>query len=154
MAADLSAVVKAEALQGEDARETQQLEIMLGRAREYVESSCWCSRILDAYFGFGIGEVVALFLFEVEIQTGAREWLWVVEGDLPSAYLVTDHAPNPRAALQVYCELMEEWAAAVQNRLPLDQVFPVKAPADAAHAAMLRKRIALLREQVLPAMTP
>lgn len=45
--------------------------------------------------------------------------LWVVAGDLPSAYLVTDAAPTATAtaALAIYCSLMQDWVEAVREKV-------------------------------------
>jgi hypothetical protein len=78
---------------------------MMARARDYLAAHRWCESIDAEYFGFGVGGVVAVCLFRVTLTGGDREWLWVVEGDVPSAYLVTDRAPTPSTALEVYVEL-------------------------------------------------
>lgn len=74
-------------------------------------------------------------------------FLWVVSEDLPSAYLVTDQAKTPCAALKVYCDLMEDWIRAVSTHGGLSDTFPVSAEPTQANAAMLKKRVAFLREE-------
>jgi hypothetical protein len=61
---------------------------MYGEARRYVSAFHWCKGIRDAWFGLGVGGVVAVFLFEIEaLGELADDTLWVVVGDLPSAHL-------------------------------------------------------------------
>ena len=48
-----------------------------------------------------IGGVVAVFLFRIDGPPEVDPLLWVVVGDLPTAYLVTDDAPSPAIALDV-----------------------------------------------------
>jgi hypothetical protein len=143
----------ADQLRGDDAQDTALLKGMYHEARAYIESFRWCRRIRDAWFGFGVGGIVGLFLFNVEGDPEVDEWLWVVVGDLPSAYFVLDCSPSPRAALEVYCDLMSNWVRAVQAGTPLDEVFPVSAPADLDHAAMLESRLRFLRNSILPLIT-
>lgn len=139
-------------MEGEDAEESAQLRVMYERARGYLATRSWHPVIGDAYFGFGIGGVVAVFLLHVKATAMAvDEWMWVVEGDFPSAYLVTDRAVTPAAALGVYCELMQDWIEAVRSGTSLEDVFPVDAPPDEEHADMLSERISSLKTDIIPA---
>jgi hypothetical protein len=76
--------------------------------------------------------------------------LWVVTGDLPPAYFVTDSAINPKEALEVYCELMEDWVKAVENDTSLDDVYPIAVPATQEYADLLNKRIKFIKEEIIP----
>lgn len=140
------------AIRGEDDAETKQLEEMAEAARRYLGSQKWCRAVRRLLFGLGVGGVAAVFLAQIDAESSVDEWLWVVVGDLPSAYLVVDEAKSPEAALESYCDLMAEWADAVLGSQDLGEVFPVEAPADRKHAAMLVTRIALLRDVVLPGL--
>jgi hypothetical protein len=144
-------VSPAETLQGDDDTETAELKAMHGEARAYLESFRWCPKIARSFFGAGLTGVVAVFLFEfVELVHGTDKWLWVVVGDLPTVHLVTDKAKDPYSALEVYCEVMDDWVDAVKTGVGLSKVFPVKVPADAKHAEMLATRLELLREEIIP----
>jgi hypothetical protein len=148
---DLSALTPVERMAGEDEAETAMLRDMLERAEAYLSSHQWCPPIVERYLGVGIGNVFALFLFKlVRAVNDTDEWLWVVDGDLPSAYFVIDEASNIASAVKVYCELMDEWADAVEGGASLDDVFPVKAPATLEHAKMLRNRTKFIRERIIP----
>ena len=107
---ELEKMTPVEFMAGADAEESKHLQEMLRRARGYLRGFRWCPPIDRVYLGCGAGGVVAVFLFHFgEPVQGTDEWLWVVEGDLPSAYLVLDRASDPVSALEVYCELMEGW---------------------------------------------
>ena len=136
---------------GEDRDETLELEAMFEGARTYLQSHDWCEEISNSYFGFGVGGVVAVFLFHVNLKAGDEELLWVIDGDLPSAYLVVDNAAEATAALEIYADLMQDWVDAVRKGSGLEEVFPVDAPADEEHAELLEKRIRLLRGTIIPA---
>jgi hypothetical protein len=148
---DTTKLVRSSDIMGDDEEDTLLLRSMLDKAREYVRSFAWCPAIAAEYLGQGIGGVVAVFLFEfVEPVGGTDEQLWVVAGDLPSAYLVTDEAPDAAAALEAYCGLMEEWAETVLSGGPLAGVYPVRAKPTPEHAEMLLSRTSFIRKKILP----
>jgi hypothetical protein len=151
MTVEMTSVVPIAEMKGEDDEDAILLQAAFQEATSYVRQFRWCKHIRESYFGFGIGGVVAVFLFRIEPNGQADEWLWAVSGDLPPAYIVTDKAQTPVAALEMYCGLMEDWVQAVRNGQSLTDVFPVKAPATAESASMLSTRINLLRDEVLPA---
>ena len=138
-------------MSGDDEEDTRLLHAALAEAREYLGGMTWYRGVKETYFGLGVGGVVAVFLFRIDPAPDVDEWLWVVVGDLPSAYLVTDEAPTPLAALEVYCELMDEWVEVVRRGGDLDEVYPVAAEASPENAADLARRIAFLRSEVIPA---
>jgi hypothetical protein len=74
-------------MKGDTAKETAYLKVMLAQAEAYVASFPWNQKIIEKYLGYGVGKVIALFLFRFKKPiNGIGEWLWVVVGDLPSAY--------------------------------------------------------------------
>ena len=109
MHVDLSRLTPVDQMRGDDDEDTALLKGMYEEAASYLRGFKWCRRIAEAYFGLGIGGVVAVFLFRIEGPPEVDQWLWVVVGDLPPAYLVTDDAPTPAVALEVYCSLMADW---------------------------------------------
>jgi len=136
---------------GEDQEETEQLRAILKEAKEYLLSHKWCRSIRKEYFGLGVGDVVGVFLFEIDGAPGTRDALWVVAGDLPSAYLVTDAAPNATAALGIYCSMMDDWLKAVRQKGDLSEAFPVPVEPTEENAAALEGRINFLRDEIIPA---
>lgn len=139
-------------MRGEDNDETRELQRTLEEARSYLGTFTWCSRIEEEFFGFGVGGIVAVFLFRIQPVGKVDPWLWVITGDLPSAYLVTDRAPSPVKALEVYCELMEDWICAVRRRC-LRDVFPVMEEPTSENADLLGNRIIFLRAKLIPAFS-
>lgn len=139
-------------IEGEDTSETSELRAMLQEAKDYIASFPWAPPITEAYMGIGIGGVLGVWLLKFSEGLGedGDEHLWVITGDLPSVYLVTDQAPCPLDALEVYCELVTDWAEAVKKNLNLDDVFPVQAPADCEHADMVIDRVKFIRERIIP----
>jgi hypothetical protein len=150
----MGTVTPAAAMRGEDDEETEQLHAALRKAAEFLESFPWCQGIMEAYYGLGIGGVVAVFLFRIDAPPHIDEWLWAIVGDMPSCYLVaTNGPPTPLEALEIYCDMMQEWAAAVREGRPLDDVFPVRAAPTVQNAAALDSRMAFVRREVIPLLS-
>ena len=150
MSIDMTRVVPAEEMKGDSAKDTDLLKGMRGEAERYLTSFHWCERVSESYFGLGVGGIVAVFLFRIRpAQTGVDEWLWVIVGDLPSAYLVTDDAPNPACALRVYVNLMKEWVEAAAAGRPVDNLIPTNVPPTPEWARELKTRLGFLEQKIL-----
>jgi hypothetical protein len=148
---DVNNLLPTELMRGEDSDETELLKQMLEEAADYVSDFEWCPAISSTFWGFGVGGVVAVFLFEFDSEVkGTDRYLWVIVGDIPCAYLVTDAAPNPEEALGEYCQLMEEWANAILEGSPSPHVFPVSAPPTRQYAEMLLSRLGFIRKEIIP----
>jgi hypothetical protein len=148
---DFTRVVPAEQMKGENTEETHLLHRMLGEAKEYLAAFDWCESIEESYFGLGVGGIVAVFLFKIRPRhEGVDELLWVVVGDLPKAYLVTDDSPSPRLALETYVELMSEWVDAATKGQPVDELIPVNVAPTLENAKLLEGRLAFLSAKIIP----
>jgi hypothetical protein len=138
---------------GDDDVDTALLLQMAKSARDYITSFDWCPPIKAIHLASGVGGIVAVFLFEFDRKIqGTDDQLWVVVGDLPTAYLVVEPKDGPAQALERYCELMEEWIAAVRGTGELREVFPVSAEPTPESAELLEKRIAFLLAEMIPRM--
>jgi hypothetical protein len=150
---DVSRLVPIDDIRGDTKRESALLREMAAEALDFVAGQAWAAPARGAWFGLGVGDVVGVFLVEFARAVGRTDrQLWVVVGDLPSAYLVTDHAPTATAALREYCVLMERWAQAVLDGRSLQRCFPVEAPATSTNARSLLRRVRTLRDSILPAL--
>ena len=54
------------------------------------------------------------------------EWVWVIVGEVPPAYITIDDAPNPACAVDGYIGAMREWAAAVRSGESTDGLVPAE----------------------------
>lgn len=148
---DFHHLVPVEQMRGDSQRDTELLQQMLKEAEAYLRSFEWCKSIAETYFGLGIGGVVAVFLFRIEpAKEGVDEWLWVVVGDLPPAYLVTDGNPIPVSALEAYVEEMQAWVTAVEVGKSVDELIPVNLPPSHENAKELKQRLTFLTTKVIP----
>jgi hypothetical protein len=147
----VASAVPIEFLRGEDEQDTSLLRNLAEEAVRYVRSFEWCVELHEKYFGDGIGGVVALFLFRITIRDfEAPEWVWIIVGDLPPAYLGFHGFPSPREALLLYIEGVEEWLAASPEERASGDLIPIEVPPKPELIQMLGVRVAALRSAVLP----
>jgi hypothetical protein len=148
---DFSSVVPLSQMRGDSDTDTVLLNTMAEKAKTFVQAFDWCKSIEGSYFGCGVGSVVGVFFFRIVPATeGVDECLWVVIGDIPPAYLVTDESRTPGAALRTYIGEMKAWVVAVEKGRPVEELIPVDAPATLTTALALRKRLDFLEIEILP----
>lgn len=127
------------------------LRSMRREAENYLSSFDWCREIIECFYGLGVGGVVAVFLFHMEPSGHTVDpWLWVITGDLSSAYLVVDQSPTPVSALEAYVAEMRKWAEAAKNGTSISDVIPVNVEPNPENAARLIKRLEFLTTEVIP----
>jgi hypothetical protein len=147
---NLSQLTPIDTVSGETEKDTRLLQEMAEQARRYLLSFHWCKNIQKGWFGWGVGGIAAVFLFEIEPSNAdVDRLLWVVVGDLPPAYLVVDESPTPLDALRSYVELMQEWITAVLEGKSTEECSPVTIPATRESAAALETRLNFLRREFL-----
>ena len=145
-------VVPLDQMTGGDAEDIRLLKIMADGAQNYVRCFPWCKNIREVYFGDGYGGIVAVFLFRIEpAREGVDEWLWIVFGDAPPAYLVTDSCKTPSQALEGYIEEMLKWVELAKQGQSSKQVIPVYVAATPENAADLERRLKVFKETIVPA---
>ncbi|UWZ83036.1 hypothetical protein [Occallatibacter riparius] len=147
----VSGVVPIAEMRGEDDDETQRLRSMEATARAFLSDFDWCSEIREFYFGEGIGDVFAIFLARIKPnRPSVDEYVWVIVGDIPSAYLVTDDCPSPKEALEGYIWEVRKWVALAKEGRTSRDVIPVNAPATREWAQMLERRLNALEQRIIP----
>lgn len=148
---DLSKLTATSKMKGDSDKDTLLLKRMLKEAESFLCAFDWCNRVDESYFGLGVGGVVGIFLFRIlPNHPDADEWLWVVVGDLPSAYLVVDDNPTPISALEAYIAEMGAWADAAEKGTSVDDKIPVNVAPTRENSMELRKRLSFLSEKILP----
>ncbi len=119
-------------------------------AVEFLESQVWCRGVISGELGFAVAGVIGVFkLRHQPSRPGVDEVLWVIVGDLPSAYLVLDNAPDWQGALACYVREMRAWVAAVQAEQPLTGIIPVGVEPTAEHAQMLATRLDFIERELV-----
>ncbi len=147
---DLIKVVSISEMQGDDAEDSAKLVELHKEAREYLKHFSWCGHIIEEYFGIGVGGIVGVFLFKIKpAKPEVDEWLWVIVGDLPPAYIVIDRSPNPALALNSYIMEMSKWVKAVKEGLSVENLIPVNVPPTIEYANMLAGRLKFIKREIL-----
>ncbi len=148
----VSGVIPIDQISSENTEEAQFPLEMASKAQNYISRFSWCLSVRKVYFGDGYGRIVAVFLIHIEpSRPDVHEWLWVVVGDLPSAYLVIDTCNTPSQVLERYIDEISEWVKLAKKGRSSEDVIPVNAPPTPESARMLESRLTVLREQIVPA---
>ena len=147
---DLSSVAPLAEMAGDSNEDTALLQRMAADAEKYLLGFAWCEAIRERYFECGVGGVVAVFLFRIAPQANVDEYLWVVVGDVPPAYLVIDGNKNPTLALRSYIDEMRKWVAAAEAGQSVHELIPVNAPATFEVAQSLKTRLDFIEAEIVP----
>jgi hypothetical protein len=138
-------------IHGEDDEDTKLLREMAAEARDYVGSFEWAPPLTRLSLARGAGGIIGIFLAEFDRKIDdIDDALWLVVGDLPSAYLVVNEHDSPAQALNEYLALMEEWARAARAGDSVEECFPVDAEPTVENAEALLSRIAAIRLDIIP----
>jgi hypothetical protein len=147
---DFSKVIPESKITGDDQEEAIELSNMLREAKAYILSFDWCRDIEEAYLGIGFSGIISIFLFKLcPAKAKVDEWLWVVVGDVPPAYISVINAPNPATALDAYIGAMEDWVKAVRAGDSVDSLIPVNVPPNLEWANKLESRLKFLDSKIL-----
>lgn len=146
---DVSLLAADNELEGETLSETKELLQLLEEAKSYLGAFRWCSGILESYCGIAVPGVFGVFLFGIEPATNnVDDWLWVVVGDLPPAYISAENANTPHEALDGYIYEMKKWVNAVEEGSSTEELIPVNVHPTKENASMLKSRLKLLERYV------
>src|SRR5215831_10766420 len=120
------------------------------QARAFLLSHAWCETVTSLQLAWATAGILGVFLAEVVgSKPGVDQFLWVVVGDLPPAYLVRDDAPTWHEALRCYVTEMRKWVAAVRAGASTREVIPVNAPSTPEYANLLEARLKFVTEEIL-----
>ena len=121
-------------------------------AVSFLQFYNWCDEIIETYVGLFSPGIIGVFLFKIlPSRDDVDDWVWVVVGDLPPAYITCDDAPNPATALDGYIGAMTDWVGAAERGESVDELIPVNVPATKENAESLRKRLQFLDDRILSA---
>ena len=136
----------------ESEEELYALAVFADQAKEYVERFRWAPPVRDVLLAFGVSPILALYLvrFTRPIAGEGDTEQWVVVGDLPTMCFETDDAPDPVAALRLYCAIAQDWADNVTANRDLSDSYPIPAPATLENAKLLYSRIKFIETELIP----
>ncbi len=94
--------------------------------------------------------MLVVFFFEIiPASMDADDRVWIIVGDLPSAYIDIESAANATEAIQAYTEIMDDWVQCVKKGLSTEDCYPVNVPPENKYAEMLATRLQLIRDYIL-----
>lgn len=144
-------VVPIDEMVGEDEQDTGVLRALASDSESYIQSFSWCKAIREFYFGSNYRGMVAIFLFRIEpTRPEVHEWLWVVVGDLPPAYIVVDNCETPSKALEGYVAEVTKWIELAKYGRTSKRFIQVNRPATPENAADLERRMSFFSEVLVP----
>lgn len=121
------------------------------RAKEYLRSMPWCGKIVNGWLGEAWGYIVGVFYFQlVPSRSGAPQFVWIVVGDVPPAYISDEYASNSIEVIEGYAAEMQGWVDRVLEGRSIDStVIPVNVPPEKQWAERLGARLNLIRRDIL-----
>ncbi len=147
----VTCVVPIDQMAGDDEQDTALLRTLAFDAETYIQNFSWCKAIREFYYGNGYGGIVAIFLFRIEPnRLHVAEWLWVVVGDLPPAYLMIDDCKTPSKALEAYIAEVSKWVELAKYGRSAKRFIHVNQQATPENAAALESTLNFLSEVLVP----
>jgi hypothetical protein len=130
--------------------QNEKVKQLAREAENFLLSHHWCNAITNGYLSWAIAGVIGVFLFDIiPSKPEVDETLWVVTGDLPPAYLVTDDAITWPEALEGYVYEMSKWVSAVQKGESLEGIIPVNVEPNIEYAKMLEGRLSFIQNRLI-----
>ncbi|WP_067664797.1 hypothetical protein [Ferrimonas marina] len=124
-------------------------------AKKYINDFDWHKGIKDTFVGMCFDGILCVFLFDCELtiekELEGDNFVWVIVGDLPPAYITSENAPNPACALDGYVGAMLEWVKAAASGDTVDDLIPVNVPANPENSELLKRRLDFIDKEILSA---
>lgn len=118
-------------------------------ATSYLLSHDWCSDISEGWLAISWGDILSLFLYRISSDyPEVDEFVWMVVGDIPPAYIDIESANQPDDVLRCYVDIMEDWVTAIELNNSVEECYPVEVPATKENASMLKSRLSLILEEL------
>ena len=121
--------------------------VLEDEARAYLLRTGYWRSVERLECGLAVEGVFGVFLAEAEpAAPDVDREVWVVAGDLPPLYLVTDDIETPEEALTAYIDHRRAWVDAVRANHSVAHLAPVDVEPSREWAAALATRLRLLEE--------
>jgi len=132
-------------------KEEEGSDALVKKVNEFLDGFAWAQGRKNLWVAHSVPGVVGLFLVELSSPNPTiDQYIWVVVGDLPPAYLSSEYAKSPRDALEGYMGEMQAWAEAIEKGEPIDDLIPVNCAPTSANVQALRSRLDFLSRKILP----
>lgn len=140
------------AIQTSNIEYREEVLVLTEKAVNYLKSFHWCQKVIDGWLINDFGFMLCIYRFKIEPaqNSGADDDLWIIVGDLPSAYLDTIEYKSANDALGFYCYLMKEWIDNVRAGKSVDECYPINVPPTIQWANELESRVKIIESDFLP----
>lgn len=120
-------------------------------AQQYLKSFSWCNEIEKGWLAKGWGYILCIFYFKIKPTpgSGADDFIWIIVGDIPPAYIDIQSVDSALEALKAYVNIMEEWINNIKEGKSVDNCFPINVEPSMKHADMLQKRIEIINSDFI-----
>lgn len=125
----------------------------MDQANEFLDTFSWARDRKNIWLAYFVPTVIGIFLVELDPQgRDIDQFIWVIVGDIPPAYLSPVYAKSPKDALDGYMGEMDAWADAVEKGESTEDLIPVNGAPTMANVEMLRGRIEFLAREISPSL--
>lgn len=142
----------------DDDEDTALLRQMDAEATAYISSFSWCDAVYASYFGGGVGGVLAVFFYKIRpASADVDPWIWIIVGDIPSAYLPISDCGSAGEAFKKYMLGMSKWVEFARNNqsgTAEQGTPPLDVPATPEWAENLNQRLQTLTLIIKPLFEP
>jgi hypothetical protein len=129
----------------EDARK------MYEGARAFLLGQSWVHRVGEILVAVVFPGIVAIFLAKVVVEPNNKhEFVWVLVGDIPPAFIGSECCRTPALAMEGYLGEMQAWVDAVRSGGSTADLIPVNTSETSDAADALQKRLDFLDGRILP----
>jgi hypothetical protein len=121
--------------------------VLEDEARAYLLRTGYWRSVERLECGLAVAGVFGVFLAKAEpAAPDVDREVWVVVGDLPPLYLVTDDIDTPEEALTAYIDHRRAWVDAVRANHSVAHLAPVDVEPTREWATALARRLDMLAE--------
>ena len=150
MKVDVSKMILIDTIMKKDIKDDLSIYSLTVEAKQFILNKKWCKNIINGYLAKSIEGIMCVYFFEIEpSQKNIDNYLWVIVGDIPPAYLVIDNSPDANSAINTYVNEMRIWIKAVKNNESLENIIPLNVPPEEKYADMLETRMVFIEKKIL-----
>jgi len=92
---------------------------------------------------------LAIFLFKINpLHVEVDDYVWIVVGDIPPAYIDVESGKNPKEVLESYIFVMNDWVSNVLEGKGVGESYPMNVLPTMEYATMLKNRLVILNSFV------
>jgi len=128
-----------------------EVNLLIEESKKYLSAHVWCRSVKQGWLFTNIGHTINIFLYEIENEQSPDDnFIWTMVGDLPAIYLDTFGVKTTKEVIENYIGLADDWIYHVESDQSIEHCFPFQANTSNESINMLKIRIQLLRDNILP----